>query len=75
MSSDNGGNRFSKSPRGSPATGIVHQVNLNIFRQVVFRNKEQQRLLSRQCVALTSLTPMVNAWRAGVGSVALRLKP
>jgi len=54
-----------------PATGIVHQVNLEYLAQVVFRNQNNV-CYSDSCVGTDSHTPMVNglgvlAW--GVGGI------
>ena len=55
-----------------PATGIVHQVNLEYLAQVVFHNKDSQLCYPDSCIGTDSHTPMVNglgvlAW--GVGGI------
>ncbi len=55
-----------------PATGIVHQVNLEYLSQVVFWHKEHNCCYPDSCVGTDSHTPMVNglgvlAW--GVGGI------
>ncbi len=55
-----------------PATGIVHQVNLEYLSQVVFHDKSRNLCYPDSCVGTDSHTPMVNglgvlAW--GVGGI------
>ncbi|MDD2740003.1 MAG: aconitate hydratase AcnA [Methylomonas lenta] len=55
-----------------PATGIVHQVNLEYLAPVVFHNKDSHVCYPDTCVGTDSHTPMVNglgvlAW--GVGGI------
>ncbi|WP_231890393.1 aconitate hydratase AcnA [Methylomonas methanica] len=55
-----------------PATGIVHQVNLEYLASVVFHNKAANVCYPDSCVGTDSHTPMVNglgvlAW--GVGGI------
>jgi len=55
-----------------PATGIVHQVNLEYLAPVVFRNQNTHICYPDSCVGTDSHTPMVNglgvlAW--GVGGI------
>ncbi len=55
-----------------PATGIVHQVNLEYLSSVVFRDKNTHICYPDSCVGTDSHTPMVNglgvlAW--GVGGI------
>ena len=55
-----------------PATGIVHQVNLEYLAPVVFHNKSTQLCYPDSCIGTDSHTPMVNglgvlAW--GVGGI------
>ncbi len=55
-----------------PATGIVHQVNLEYLSQVVFHHQDKNLCYPDSCVGTDSHTPMVNglgvlAW--GVGGI------
>lgn len=55
-----------------PATGIVHQVNLEYLSQVVFHDRDDALCYPDSCIGTDSHTPMVNglgvlAW--GVGGI------